>query len=63
MPNLIPVRSKLTGDVTTVNEKAFGAFAAHYDRLDQPAEADPPGEAEPPKKQRSRGTAAPEAKE
>ncbi|GAA4934099.1 hypothetical protein HD597_010090 [Nonomuraea thailandensis] len=48
MPKMIRVRSKLTGLETQINELAFGAFAAHYDRLDddQAPTADEPDGAE-----------------
>ncbi|GAA0403084.1 hypothetical protein GCM10009530_63840 [Microbispora corallina] len=41
---MIKVRSKLTGDVTTVSERAYPLFAEHYDRLDQ-VQAPPPAPA------------------
>lgn len=59
MARLIQVRSKETGLVATVNEKAFGHFAGDYERLDEPAEA--PAAApnpEPRTQSKSRGTAA-----
>lgn len=55
MPRMIPVRSKHSGLETTVNEAAFGHFAADYERLDEPDA--PPAEAEAPKSKR-RSTAA-----
>ncbi|MEV4020167.1 hypothetical protein AB0J35_57795 [Nonomuraea angiospora] len=71
MPRMIRVRSKISGLETTVNEKAWGAFAAHYDRLDepsaaadeQPADTAPPAEAAASAKSTRRGTAASKDKE
>lgn len=60
MPRMIPVRSRISGLETTVNEAAYGHFAADYQRLDEPA--DPPGKAEAPKNDR-RSTAASKEKE
>lgn len=34
---MIPVRNIETGQQTQVGEAAFGYFAAHFERLDQPA--------------------------
>lgn len=38
---MIPVRHRETGQVTSVSEQAYGYFAGHYERLDQPAEQAP----------------------
>lgn len=35
---MIPVRSKTTGETALVNERAFGYFAADYERTDISAE-------------------------
>lgn len=64
MPKMIPVRSKISGLETKVSEAAFGAFAAHYVRLDtpegeteQPAQPEAPAQASASAKSTRRGTA------
>lgn len=62
MPKMIRVRSTITGQVTEVNELAYGAFAANYERLDTAAagqqdEPAPTAEAATPAKSKRRGTA------
>ncbi|MGA4989869.1 hypothetical protein [Nonomuraea bangladeshensis] len=39
---MIPVRNKTTGEVARVSERAYGYFAADFERLDQPAPQDAP---------------------
>ncbi|WP_179155003.1 hypothetical protein, partial [Microbispora sp. GKU 823] len=50
---MIPVQHRTTGEKTTVSEQAYGYFAAHYKRLDQPDAEQPTPDAEKPAEQTS----------